>query len=85
MNAVPSIRREGFRLIVNTRDERGHEPHAHVVKGRTKVKVMLDASLTPYESKGMKKADIARARELVGANFGKLMTWWEHYNGQTDS
>jgi hypothetical protein len=74
---VPSTRREGFRLIVNTRDERGHKPHAHVVKGGTKVKVTLDASLTAYEPKGMKKADIVRARELVGANFGKLMTWWD--------
>ena len=67
MEAVPSVRFGSFRLIVNTRDERGHEPHVHVVKGNTKVKIVLDASLTPYEPKGMNRADIARARELVGA------------------
>jgi protein tyrosine phosphatase (PTP) superfamily phosphohydrolase (DUF442 family) len=78
---MPSITGQGFRLIINTRDERGHEPHAHVVKGRAKVKIALEASLTPYDVRNMSRRDIARARELVGANFGVLMKWWTEYNG----
>ncbi len=40
---------EGFRIVVNTRDERGHKPHVHVIKDREKCKIVLDASLEPYD------------------------------------
>lgn len=78
---MPRIEVEGFRLSVYTRDERGHRPHVHVSKAGVKVQILLDASLAPYNAQGMKSRDIARARELVGAHFGKLMRWWEQYNG----
>ena len=78
---MPSIEVEGFRLTVNTRDERGHGPHVHVIKAGTKVCIALDASLSPYRLVGMKKRDIARARELVGEHFGQLMQWWVKFNG----
>jgi hypothetical protein len=45
------------------------------------VQIFLDASLTAYNAQKMSSRDIARARELVGAHFGKLMRWWEQYNG----
>jgi hypothetical protein len=51
------------------------------VKGRSKVKIALDASLTPYDAHNISRRDIARARELAGANFGMLMQWWIEYNG----
>ena len=78
---MPGFEVGGYRLIVNTRDERGHRPHVHVVKGRGKVKILLDADLTPYEAKSLTRPEIARARELVGANFCRLRALWEKYNG----
>jgi hypothetical protein len=78
---VPEITVEGFDLIVNTRDERGHKPHAHVLKAGGKVQVLLDATLMPYKAYGISSRDVARSRELVGEHFEKLMGWWEKYNG----
>lgn len=80
MICVPSIEIEGFRLAVNTRDERGHKPHVHVIKAGAKCKVILDLSLEAYDVVKMKKADVTRARELVGKNFGQLLNWWMQYN-----
>jgi len=48
---VPARDIEGFRLIVNTRGERGHRPHVHVVRAGTKVQIVLDETLTPYNVK----------------------------------
>jgi hypothetical protein len=39
---MPGIEAEGFRIVVNTRDERGHKPHVHVIKGREKCKIILE-------------------------------------------
>lgn len=78
---VPGIEVEGFRLAINTRDERGHKPHVHVIKAGAKCKIVLDATLEPYDIVAMKKPDVARARELVAEHFGKLMDWWVKYNG----
>jgi hypothetical protein len=78
---VPKISVEGFDLIVNTRDERGHRPHVHVLKAGGKVQIMLDATLLPYKLFHMSRRDVARARELVGERFEKLMGWWVRYNG----
>jgi hypothetical protein len=78
---MPTLEVEGFRLTVNSRDERGHKPHVHVIKAGTKVLVTLDASLAPYGLRGMSRRDVARARELVGAHFGQLMDWWVKFNG----
>jgi hypothetical protein len=78
---VPTLEVAGFRLTINSRDERGHKPHVHVIKGGAKVVITLDSSLTPYRLKGMKKSDVARARQLVGEHFGQLMDWWEAFNG----
>jgi len=69
---VRGLQIEGFRIVVNTRDERGHRPHVHVIKGAAKCKVILDSELTPYDIR-MSKRDVRRARELVGL--------WEAYNG----
>jgi hypothetical protein len=65
---MPTLEIEGFRLTINSRDERGHGAHAHV-------------RLAPYRVVGMKRRNIARARELVGENFGQLMEWWIEFNG----
>lgn len=46
---MPGIETEGFRLAVNTRDERGHKPHVHVIKAVTKCKIVLDTSLEAYD------------------------------------
>ena len=73
---MPTLEIEGFRLTVNSRDERGHNPHVHVIKAGSKVLVTLDAALTPYRAVGIKRKIIARARELVGENFGQLIEWW---------
>jgi len=73
---MPALEVEGFRLIVNSRDERGHRPHVHVVKAGTKVLVRLDASLTPYGLVRMSRRDVARARELVAEHFDRLTQWW---------
>jgi len=78
---MPGIEIEGFRLAINTRDERGHKPHVHVIKSGAKCKIVLDPSLEAYDVLRMKKRDIARARELVGDNFGQLMDLWMKYNG----
>ena len=78
---MPKIAVEGFDLIVNTRDERGHKPHVHVIKAGGKVQVLLDASLIPYKPYGISRRDVTRARELVGEHFEQLMGWWEKYNG----
>ena len=78
---MPTLEVDGFRLTVNSRDERGHKPHVHVIKAGSKVLVTLDASLTPYRVKGMSRRDVARARELVGEHFGQLMEWWVRFNG----
>jgi hypothetical protein len=53
----------------------------HVIKAGSKVLITLDAALTPYRVVGMKRRNIARARELVGENFGQLMEWWVEFNG----
>lgn len=52
---------EGFRIVVNTRDERGHRPQVHVIQSGTKCKIMLDKTLTPYEIVGMSKSHVRRA------------------------
>jgi uncharacterized protein DUF4160 len=77
---VPGVEIEGFRIVVNTRDERGHKPHVHVIKGRTRCKIVLDSSLTPYDIVRMPQRDVRRARELVGDNFGFFADLWEEYN-----
>ncbi len=81
MKRVPTLEVEGFRLTVNSRDERGHKPHVHVIKGGTKVLIALDPSLTPYRLKDMSRRDVARARELVADHFVELMEWWMKFNG----
>lgn len=78
---VPTLEVEGFRLTVNTRDERGHRPHVHVIKAGTKVLVTLDAELKPYRLTGMSRSDVSRARELVALHFDRLSEWWEKFNG----
>lgn len=78
---MPTLEVEGFRLTINSRNERGHRPHVHVIKAGTKVLVTLNAALMPYRVAGMKRQDIVRARELVGKNFGQLMDWWIEFNG----
>lgn len=77
---MPGIEVEGFRIVVNTRDERGHKPHVHVVKDREKCKIVLDPALEPYDIR-MSRRNVARARELVGEHFGTLVRLWEKYNG----
>ena len=72
---MPTLEVEGFRLTVNSRDERGHKPHVHVIKAGTKVLVTLDTSLTPYRLSGMSRRDVVRARELVAEHFDQLMNW----------
>lgn len=71
---------EGFRIVVNTRDERGHKPHVHVIKDREKCKIILDAALEPYDIR-MSRQNVRRARELVGDHFAKLARLWEEFNG----
>jgi protein tyrosine phosphatase (PTP) superfamily phosphohydrolase (DUF442 family) len=78
---LPRLFSHGFRLIINARDERGHTPHVHVVKARTKVVISLDASFRPYKIKGMSRPDVARARELVAEHLDQLMEWWTEFNG----
>lgn len=58
---MPGMEFGAFRIVVNTRDERGHEPHVHVIKGRTKCKIVLDDSLTPYDIVRMAKRDVQKA------------------------
>ena len=77
---MPGIEVEGFRIVVNTRDERGHKAHVHVIKSEWKCKIMLDASLTPYDIL-MSKRDVRRARELVAEHFDYLCALWRRYNG----
>jgi len=78
---VPTLEIDGYRLTINSRDERGHKPHVHVIKAGSKVLICLDSALRPYRAVGMTRKEIARARELVGQNFGKLMKWWIEFNG----
>jgi hypothetical protein len=77
---VPGLEVEGFRIAINTRDERGHKPHVHVIKDREKCKILLDVSLEPYDIR-MSRRNVRRARELVADNFGKLVRLWEKFNG----
>ena len=77
---MPGLEVEGFRIAVNTRDERGHKPHVHVIKNREKCKILLDESLEAYDIR-MSKRNVQRARELVGDNFSKLVRLWEKFNG----
>lgn len=77
---MPGIEVEGFRIVINTRDERGHRPHVHVIKAREKCKIVLDASLEPYDIR-MSRRNVKRARELVGEHFSKLVRLWEKFNG----
>jgi len=77
---LPTTEFAGFRIIVNTRGERGHKPHVHVTKGRAKCKILLDSSLTPYDIR-MPTRHVKRARELVGDHFDYFIKLWEMYNG----
>ena len=77
---MPGIEVEGFRILVNTRDERGHRPHVHVIRANYKCKIVLDAELTPYDTR-MPKRYVKRARELVAEHFDELATLWKKYNG----
>jgi hypothetical protein len=52
---MPTLEVEGFRLTINSRDERGHGAHVHAIKAGAKVLIALDAGLTPYRSVGMKR------------------------------
>lgn len=79
---MPGFRIEGFRLVINTRGERGHRAHAHVIKAGTKCKVMLDETLTAFDRVRMTRRHVARARELVAQNFEPLMDLWNKYNGE---
>ena len=79
---MPGIEVEGFRIVVNTRDERGHKPHVHVLRAGTKCKIMLDENLTAYDIVGMSKSHVRRAREHVGARFGRFLAEWEKHNGK---
>jgi hypothetical protein len=74
---MPSFRADGFKLVINTRDEKGHRPHCHVVYGDARVVIRLDETLEAYDSRGMKPKDERRARELVAANFRRLREWWD--------
>jgi hypothetical protein len=78
---MPTLEIEGFRLTINSRDERGHSAHVHVIKAGAKVLITLDADLTPYRIVGMQRRNVARARELVGENFGELMDRRIEFNG----
>ena len=73
---MPSIEVDGFRLIVNSRDERGHRPHVHVVRGRSKVVIMLDSTLALHRLHRMRRPDVVRARELVARHLDQLTEWW---------
>jgi Domain of unknown function (DUF4160) len=77
---MPGVEIDGFRIVVNTRDERGHRPHVHVIKARSKCKIFLNAALTPYDVL-MSKRDVKRARTLVAERFGYFLDLWEQYNG----
>jgi len=77
---MPGIEVEGYRIVVNTRDERGHRPHVHVIRGGEKCKLLLDASVTPYDIR-MSRRYVQRARELVDEHFDRLMEIWERFNG----
>lgn len=81
MENVPGMELEGFRIVVNTRDERGHRPHVHAIKGKAKCKIVLTRSLAPYDIVRMTAKDVRRARELVADNFGFFLDLWERYNG----
>lgn len=81
MSLMPTLEVDGFRLTINSRDERGHKPHVHVIKAGTKVLITLDESLSPYGLSGMSRRDVTRARELVAEHFGKLVEWWVKFNG----
>jgi hypothetical protein len=70
---MPTLEVDGFRLTINSRDERGHKAHVHVIKAGAKVLITLDASLAPYNLKDMSRRDVIRARELVAEHFGKLI------------
>lgn len=63
---MPTLEVEGFRLTINSRDERGHGAHVHVIKAGSKVLITLDSALTPFR--------------VIG-NFGRLMEWWIEFNG----
>ena len=76
---MPGIKVESCRIVVNTRDEHGHKPHVHAIKDREKCKIILDASLEPYDIR-MLRQNVRRARELVGDHFGKLVRLWEEFN-----
>ena len=78
---MPGFELEGFRFAINTRAERGHFPHVHVIKDRTKCKIRLSTALEVYDVVKMRRADMTRARELVAKNYGRLMRLWNQYNG----
>ena len=80
LSLLPGIEIEGFRIVINTRDERGHKAHVHVIKGREKCKIVLDAVLTPYDIQ-MTRPNVRRARELVAERFAELLGLWEKFNG----
>jgi hypothetical protein len=80
-SCLPSKEFEGFRIVVNTRGERGHKPHVHVIRGRGRCKITLDVSLTPYDAVRMPARDVKRARELVREHITHFAGLWEKYNG----
>jgi len=73
---VPSFLVDGFRLTINTRDEKGHRPHCHVLYAGAEVLIRLDETLEAYDSNGMKPKDIKRARILVAAYYFRLLQIW---------
>jgi hypothetical protein len=82
---MPSFRVDGFKLIVNTRGEKGHRPHCHVEYAGAWVVVRLDVTFKTYDAVGMKAKDVKRARDLVVAHYGRLRQIWEEMVEGTDA
>jgi hypothetical protein len=53
----------------------------HLIKDRTKCKIMLDTRLTPYDIVKMRHPDVQKAREIIGEHFGFFVALWEKYHG----
>ena len=76
---VTVIREGGFRIVIYPDDH--WPPHVHVYgDGEARITVLTDP-VDVLSSSGMTRADVSKARRLVGRHRLELIATWRRYHG----
>jgi hypothetical protein len=79
---VPKIVADGFSMMIYTRGEQGHLPHAHVWRGDDEAVFLLTPQVALRERSGMKANDLRRAQRAVADHRDELLAMWETYHAE---